>query len=128
MHQRVVAVVLGGLLTATGCAATTASSTHDQGATRTDAPRGPAVPSSASATPSSVPAAMRPGPSLPDLPRLPAAPPAAPVSEGDYLLAPRDQVTVQVYGQDDLTRTVRLDQDGNIVLPFVGTVAVGGLT
>src|SRR5262249_34257257 len=59
---------------------------------------------------------------------LATAPPAAPVPEGDYLLAPRDQVTVQVYGQDDLTRTVRLDQDGNIVLPLIGTVAVGGLT
>src|SRR5262249_40357772 len=52
--------------------------------------------------------------------------PVAP--QEDYLLAPRDQVTIQVYGQDDMTRTVRLDQDGKIVLPLVGAISIGGMT
>jgi polysaccharide export outer membrane protein len=140
MHRKLVGVLLGGLLTATGCAERAIMpDPHRDAAVQGEAQRGQATPSGAartetqraSAAPSPASAGLPPGLSLADLPR-PAAPPAAAAtaaaSEGDYLLAPRDQIAVQVYGQDDLTRTVRIDQEGNIVLPLIGSVTVGGLT
>ncbi|HEV8307170.1 MAG TPA: polysaccharide biosynthesis/export family protein, partial [Methylomirabilota bacterium] len=51
-------------------------------------------------------------------------PPAA--AAGDYRLAPGDQIAVQVHGQEDLTRTLRVSQGGTITFPFLGEVAVGG--
>jgi len=53
------------------------------------------------------------------------------VSKGgteDYRLAPKDQLTVTVHGQDDLTRTVRVSGSGTITLPLVGELPVAGLS
>ncbi|MGH7266669.1 MAG: polysaccharide biosynthesis/export family protein, partial [Candidatus Rokuibacteriota bacterium] len=49
-------------------------------------------------------------------------------SGGDYKLAPKDQLTVTVHGQDDLTRTVRVSQTGTITLPLLGEVKAAGQT
>jgi polysaccharide export outer membrane protein len=53
---------------------------------------------------------------------------AAPATEHDYKLAPKDQLTVTVHGQDDLTRTVRVSQTGTITLPLLGEVKAAGQT
>jgi polysaccharide export outer membrane protein len=47
---------------------------------------------------------------------------------GDYRVASRDQLAVQVHGHDDLTRNVRVSQSGSITLPLIGEIAVAGLT
>jgi len=85
------------------------------------APVGPAVASTAGAA-SRLPAA----PALPAPPAVSLAPAVA--SDGDYRLAPKDQVTVTVYGQDDLTRTLRVSQSGTITLPLLGEVEAAGLS
>jgi polysaccharide export outer membrane protein len=82
--------------------------------------------------PAASPAAAAP----PVAPARPALPPAAPVSlqppaavsEEDYKLAPRDQIAVVVFGQKDLTRTVRVSQSGGITLPLLGEVQAAGLS
>jgi protein involved in polysaccharide export with SLBB domain len=43
-------------------------------------------------------------------------------------IGPSDPLNVSVIGEPDLTNTYIVDADGNINLPFVGKVAVGGLT
>src|SRR5436309_2014959 len=116
MREMVAGVVVGGLLAASWCtsAAEVPIKKHES---ESDKPAsGTSAPANARSTP--VPSSGLPSP-------LPAAPPA---SEGDYTLAPKDQVLVQVFGQEDLTRTVRIDQDGNIVLPMIGAVPVAGGT
>lgn len=132
MH-RAMAIVLAGAVAASGCAASTPSKRAGDTDPRAEADRivaetrgSESTPQASKATPPASKATLdalsrlRP-PSSPEMP-------AARGADDDYLLAPRDQVTVQIYGQDDLTRTVRLDHDGKIVLPLVGAVAVGGLT
>jgi polysaccharide export outer membrane protein len=47
---------------------------------------------------------------------------------GDYRLAPRDQVTIAVHGQDDLTRTVRVAESGTITLPMLGEMKAAGMS
>lgn len=54
--------------------------------------------------------------------QVPAAPPA------DYVVGPQDVLTVGVFGEADLTKTVTLDADGTFDYPFVGRVKAGGLT
>jgi polysaccharide export outer membrane protein len=54
-------------------------------------------------------------------------PPAAAPDE-DYKLAARDQLAVVVFGQKDLTRTVRVSQSGTITLPLLGEVQAAGLS
>ncbi|PZR63775.1 MAG: hypothetical protein DLM53_03175 [Candidatus Eremiobacter antarcticus] len=45
-----------------------------------------------------------------------------------YLIHGNDQLSVVVYGDQTLTQTVTVLPDGNIALPLVGAVHVGGLT
>jgi polysaccharide export outer membrane protein len=66
-------------------------------------------------------------PALPPAPPVSLQPPAA-ASEEDYKLAPRDQLAVTVFGQKDLTRTVRVSQSGAITLPLLGEVQAAGLS
>src|SRR5262245_33452112 len=95
----------------------------------------PAAPAAGAATAGPVtapasPAASRiPVPPIPPMMAQPpvSSPPAAAV-EADYKLAPKDQVTVTVYGQDDLTRTLRVSQSGTITLPLLGEVQAAGLS
>jgi polysaccharide export outer membrane protein len=46
----------------------------------------------------------------------------------DQHLLPGDVLTVRVFGQTDYLPVVRVANDGNVQLPLIGTVAVGGLS
>lgn len=52
--------------------------------------------------------------------------PSAPSSL--YVIRPSDVLQVQVYQEPDLDSTVRVDADGKITLPLIGSIAVGGKT
>lgn len=54
----------------------------------------------------------------PDMPALPA----------DYKVGPEDLLEVQIYGQDNLNRQVRVNGQGEVTLPLVGPVKVAGLS
>src|SRR3972149_2374043 len=45
-----------------------------------------------------------------------------------YKLTPSDRIRVEIYGEPDLSRNVRIDAQGKIRLPLVDDVKVGGLT
>lgn len=47
---------------------------------------------------------------------------------GEYRIGTEDLIEVQVFGVDQLTRTVRVDSRGVISLPLIGLVEVAGLT
>ncbi|MGA7579028.1 MAG: polysaccharide biosynthesis/export family protein [Desulfobaccales bacterium] len=53
---------------------------------------------------------------------------AAPANYKDYQVGPEDQLDIVVYGQDALNRTLRVNGQGDIVMPLVGVVKVAGLT
>jgi protein involved in polysaccharide export with SLBB domain len=64
-----------------------------------------------------------------------AAPPAngaQPVSgvsaPAGYILSPNDQIAVEVFGEDDLRTNARLNGEGNLSLPLLGSVHLAGLT
>lgn len=69
-------------------------------------------------------------------PQVPAASAADParmssamaVVGGDYILRPKDVISVTVYGEPDLTIQDRLVSDGTIMMPLVGRIKVGGKT
>jgi polysaccharide biosynthesis/export protein len=46
----------------------------------------------------------------------------------DYRIGAEDLIEIQVFGVDQLTRTVRVNSRGAISLPLVGMLQVGGLT
>lgn len=46
--------------------------------------------------------------------------------KSDYKLSPADLLEVTVYREEELGRTVRVSQNGEISLPLVGTLKVGG--
>jgi type II secretory pathway component GspD/PulD (secretin) len=48
------------------------------------------------------------------------------VAGGD--LAPGDLVFINVYRHDDLSTTTQIDGNGNVTLPIVGNVTIGGMT
>ena len=58
----------------------------------------------------------------------PAAPPRVAAASRDYRIGPDDLVDVQVFGVDQLTRTVRVNSAGYVSLPLIGTLELGGLT
>ena len=45
-----------------------------------------------------------------------------------YLIAPFDELEVDVFGVPDLSREVRVDAGGNLALPLVGTISAAGRT
>ncbi|HEY6206330.1 MAG TPA: polysaccharide biosynthesis/export family protein [Chthoniobacterales bacterium] len=45
-----------------------------------------------------------------------------------YVLQPNDQVAVEVFGEDDLRTNGRLNAEGNLSLPLLGSVRLSGLT
>ena len=45
-----------------------------------------------------------------------------------YTLSPNDSIGVEVFGEDDLKTVGRLNAEGNISLPLIGSVRLGGLT
>lgn len=47
-------------------------------------------------------------------------------SKENYKISPSDLIEVTVFREDELNRAIRVNQDGEISFPFVGTVKVGG--
>jgi len=45
-----------------------------------------------------------------------------------YQLSANDGIGVEVFGEDDLKTMARLDSQGNVSLPLIGSVRMGGLT
>lgn len=45
-----------------------------------------------------------------------------------YVLRSNDQVAVEVFGEDDLRTNTRLNGEGNLSLPLLGSIHLGGLT
>ncbi|MCL1065354.1 polysaccharide export protein [Shewanella olleyana] len=50
------------------------------------------------------------------------------VSEGNHRLAAGDTIVIKVYGEDDLTLETRLTNSSTVNYPFLGTLALRGLT
>jgi polysaccharide biosynthesis/export protein len=48
--------------------------------------------------------------------------------EAEYKIGSQDLMEVTVFGQPELTRTVRVNSAGDISLPLIGTIAAVGLT
>jgi polysaccharide export outer membrane protein len=48
--------------------------------------------------------------------------------KSDYRLTSADLLDVTVYGDSEVTRKVRIGQNGNISLPLIGSVKIGGMT
>ena len=46
----------------------------------------------------------------------------------NYRLLPHDTVHIRVFHEDDLETTARIDRDGNIPFPLLGTAKIGGET
>jgi polysaccharide biosynthesis/export protein len=46
----------------------------------------------------------------------------------EYKVGPKDLLEISVFGADDLSKTVRVSEDGKITLPLIGEIAVDGLT
>lgn len=46
----------------------------------------------------------------------------------DYRLGPQDLIEVSVFGVNDLSKTVRVNSNGQISLPLIGSVMAGGRT
>lgn len=45
-----------------------------------------------------------------------------------YILGPRDEITVNVWRNEDLRRTLQIDPSGNVQFPLVGELKASGLT
>jgi protein involved in polysaccharide export with SLBB domain len=59
----------------------------------------------------------------------PAFPPAGGASApAGYVLGPNDYVGVEVFGEDDLRTNGRLNPEGNLSVPLLGSVHLAGLT
>ena len=65
----------------------------------------------------------------------PALPPSGPTvttnavtAPSGYLLSANDQVAVEVFGEEDLRTSGRLNAEGNLSLPLLGSVRLSGLT
>src|SRR5918994_7798116 len=52
----------------------------------------------------------------------------APAPPADYVVGPQDELSIVVFGEADLTKTVALDADGTFDYPYIGRVKAGGLT
>jgi polysaccharide export outer membrane protein len=69
-----------------------------------------------------------PEPELSPLPTAAAHNDLTQSADPGYVLQPKDYVQVIVYQEDDLTTSTRVSPEGNITLPLLGTVKVGGAT
>jgi protein involved in polysaccharide export with SLBB domain len=65
----------------------------------------------------------------------PSTPPSGPsvttnavTAPSGYVLSANDQVGVEVFGEDDLRTNGRLNAEGNLSLPLLGSVRLSGLT
>jgi polysaccharide export outer membrane protein len=49
-------------------------------------------------------------------------------SKNDYRLAAADLISVTIYQDKDMDRKVRVNTDGTVSLPLIGSVSIGGMT
>ena len=76
------------------------------------------------AAPASAPAAAPPlAPALPAMPAL-----ANTGGIKDYRIGPEDLLEIQVFGVEQLSRTVRVNSRGLVSLPLIGVIEVAGMT
>jgi polysaccharide export outer membrane protein len=68
---------------------------------------------------------IAPAPSSTSLASTPSSALNAPTG---YVLRTNDQVAVEVFGEDDLRTNTRLNGEGNLSLPLLGSVHLAGLT
>jgi len=112
------------LIAALACAAT---------AVAQDAPQAGLRMSSQLTTDAAATRAPASAPVIASTPALVVAP-AGPVDTasrtgiGEYRIGPEDLLEVQVYGVDQLARTVRVNSFGVVSLPLIGATTVGGMT
>src|ERR1039457_3217483 len=66
-------------------------------------------------------------PSLVLLLWLAAAAALAQPTDSDYRLGPGDRITIKVFGEEDLSMDVRLNDTGRLNYPFLGELVVQGL-
>lgn len=59
---------------------------------------------------------------------LALAGPAMAQEEDAYKLGPGDRVSVNVYGQEDLTTEAEIGVDGTVAMPLLGSVEIAGMT
>jgi protein involved in polysaccharide export with SLBB domain len=57
-----------------------------------------------------------------------AFPPGGASAPAGYVLGPNDYVGVEVFGEDDLRTNGRLNPEGNLSVPLLGSVHLAGLT
>jgi polysaccharide export outer membrane protein len=81
----------------------------------------------AQVSPGSTPSRQSPTTSSPQ-PQASSAAPNAVSAPSDYILSPNDQVAVEVFGEEDLRTNGRINPEGNLSLPLLGSVHLGGLT
>jgi polysaccharide export outer membrane protein len=54
--------------------------------------------------------------------------PSAPLADSNYILGPEDVINIDVFNVPELSKTVRVANDGQITLPLIGRVQAAGLT
>ena len=54
--------------------------------------------------------------------------PATLSAPSGYILSPNDQVAVEVFGEEDLRTNGRLNGEGNLSVPLLGSIRLSGLT
>lgn len=85
-------------------------------------PGEPAAPQAAAAKPAA------PAPDSKEAAAIAAALQQVSHSKTDYRLAPADLVELTVYQEPDMNRRVRVNTNGTVSLPLIGTVEIGGKT
>ncbi|HWE71833.1 MAG TPA: polysaccharide biosynthesis/export family protein [Stellaceae bacterium] len=60
------------------------------------------------------------------VPQFSSQTPATNMVRPDYIIGPDDVISVDVFQIPDLSRTVQVDSEGNILLPLLGSVPAGG--
>ena len=81
----------------------------------------PPPPQAPASAPIAAPIAAAPAAAAPQAPTGVSAP-------AGYVLSPNDQVAVEVFGEDDLRTNGRLNGEGNLSLPLLGSVRLAGLS
>lgn len=62
------------------------------------------------------------------IPQFSSAMPSASIVRPDYVIGPDDVISVDVFQVPDLSRTVQVDSEGQILLPLLGEVPASGRT
>jgi polysaccharide export outer membrane protein len=78
-----------------------------------------------SSTPNFQSAALPPAKTAP---QFPSQSPATNMVRPDYVIGPDDVIGVTVFQVPDLSGTVQVDSDGNVLLPLVGSMPAAGRT